>query len=96
MSDTIRYHYEANFASLDDIQTKINEAQALTENVNKVFDVLATVYEGQAAGALQQKRIEISQQLDAVLQEIIQTKQGGNQSQDDARALDAHLAGGFS
>jgi uncharacterized protein YukE len=96
MSDTIRYQYEANFAALDDIQTKVNEAQALTENVNRVFDVLATVYEGQAAGALQQKRIEISQQLDAVLQEIIQTRRGGNQSQEDARALDAHLAGGFS
>ncbi len=33
--------------------------------------------------------------LDNVLMEITQTRSGGNQSQDDARALDAHLAGGF-
>ena len=44
---------------------------------------------------LQEQRIQISQAMDAVLIEITQTRSGGNQSQDDARALDAHLAGGF-
>jgi hypothetical protein len=33
--------------------------------------------------------------LDNVLNEITQTRHGGNQSQDDAKALDSHLAGGF-
>jgi uncharacterized protein YukE len=95
MSDTIRYQYEANFASLDDIQTTVNEAQALADSVNKVFDALTGVYEGQAATMLQEQRIQISQAMDAILIEITQTRSGGNQSQDDARALDAHLAGGF-
>jgi len=95
MSETIRYQYEANFAALDDIQTVTNEAQALADSVNKVFDVLTGVYEGQAATALQEQRIQISQMMDAVLIEITQTRSGGNQSQDDARALDAKLAGGF-
>jgi uncharacterized protein YukE len=95
MGDTIRYQYEANFAALDDIQTSTNEAQALADSVNKVFDALAGVYEGQAATVLQEQRIQISQAMDAVLIEITQTRSGGNQSQDDARALDAHLAGGF-
>ena len=49
MSDTIRYQYEANYASLDDIQTATNDAQALGDEVNKVFDALSGVYEGQAA-----------------------------------------------
>lgn len=95
MSDTIRYQYEANNASLEDIQGRTNDAQALREEVAKVFSALSGVYEGQAAAALQQKQIEISQMLDNVLMEITQTRTGGNQSQDDARALDAHLAGGF-
>ncbi len=54
-----------------------------------------TVYEGDAATTLQEKQIQILQQMDAVLTEITQTRQGGNQSQEDAAALDAHLAGGF-
>lgn len=95
MSDTIRYQYEANFAALDDIQTATNEAQAIADSVNKVFDTIATVYEGQAATALQDTRMQVSQAMDAVLIEITQTRSGGNQSQDDAKALDGHLAAGF-
>jgi uncharacterized protein YukE len=96
VSDTIRYDYGNNYASLDDIQGRTNDAQALRDEVNKVFTALQGVYEGDAAGMLQQKHIEISQMLDSVLNEITQTRTGGNQSQEDAAALDAHLAGGFS
>lgn len=95
MDGTIRYEYGSNYASLDDIQGRTNDAQALRDEVNKVFTALTGVYEGQAAGALQQKHIEISQMMDNILTEITQTRSGGNQSQEDARALDGHLAGGF-
>lgn len=95
MDGTIRYEYGSNFASLDDIQGRTNDAQALRDEVNKVFSALAGVYEGDAAARLQQKHIEISQMMDSILTEITQTRSGGNQSQDDAKALDAHLAGGF-
>lgn len=93
--DTIRYDYGSNYASLDDIQGRTNDAQALRDEVNKVFTALSGVYEGQAAGALQQKHIEISSMMDNILNEITQTRSGGNQSQEDAAALDNHLAGGF-
>ena len=33
--------------------------------------------------------------VNAILNEITQTRSGGNQSQEDAAALDRHLAGGF-
>jgi uncharacterized protein YukE len=94
--DTIRYDYGSNYASLDDIQGRTNDAQALRDEVNKVFTALQGVYEGQAAAALQQKHIEISSMMDNILTEITQTRSGGNQSQEDAAALDNHLAGGFS
>lgn len=92
---TIRYDYGANYAGLDDIQGATNDAQAMREEVNQVFAALMTVYEGDAATTLQEKQIQILQQMDAVLTEITQTRQGGNQSQEDAAVLDAHLAGGF-
>ena len=92
---TIRYEYGANYAGLDDIQGATNYAQAMREEVNQVFSALMTVYEGDAATTLQEKQIQILQQMDAVLTEITQTRQGGNQSQEDAAVLDAHLAGGF-
>ena len=93
--DTIRYDYGSNYASLDDIQGRTNDAQAIRDEVSKVFSALSGVYEGDAAATLQQKHIEISQMLDNVLTEITQTRSGGNQSQEDAAALDRHLAGGF-
>jgi uncharacterized protein YukE len=95
MDDTIRYDYGSNYSSLDDIQGRTNDAQALRDEVNKVFTALQGVYEGQAAGTLQQKHIEISSMMDNILNEITQTRSGGNQSQEDASALDRHLAGGF-
>jgi uncharacterized protein YukE len=93
--DTIRYDYGSNYASLDDIQGRTNDAQALRDEVNKVFTALQGVYEGQAAAMLQQKHIEISSMMDNILNEVTQTRSGGNQSQEDAAALDNHLAGGF-
>ncbi|NKZ11808.1 hypothetical protein HGA11_12530 [Mycolicibacterium septicum DSM 44393] len=94
-TDNIRYQYGANYASLDDIQGATNNAQAMREEVSQVFSALQGVYEGQAAETLNQKQIQILQQMDAILNEITQTRTGGNQSQEDAAALDAHLAGGF-
>lgn len=96
MIDNIRYDYGSNYASLDDIQGATNDAQALREEVSSVFAALQGVYEGQAAAVLQEKQIQISSMMDSVLTEITQTRSGGNQSQEDAAALDAHLAGGFS
>ncbi|HET6733224.1 hypothetical protein [Mycobacterium sp.] len=95
MSGTINYQYGANYASLDDIQGATNDAQAMREEVNQVFAALMTVYEGDAATKLHEQQTIILNQMDAVLTEITQTRQGGNQSQEDAAVLDAHLAGGF-
>jgi uncharacterized protein YukE len=95
MVDTIRYDFGANSANLDDIQGATNDAQALREEIQQVFTALQGVYEGQAATALQEKQLQVSQMLDNLLNEITQTRTGGNQSQEDAAALDAHLAGGF-
>jgi uncharacterized protein YukE len=95
MSGPIHYQYANNYASLDDIQGATNDAQAMREEVSQVFAALMTVYEGDAASKLQEQQIIILNQMDAVLAEITQTRQGGNQSQEDAAVLDAHLAGGF-
>lgn len=93
--DTIRYDYGSNYDHLDAIQSNLNDAQALREEVEKVFSVLSTVYEGQAADALQQKHQQVSALMDNVINDITHTRAGGAQQQEDTRALDAHLAGNF-
>lgn len=94
-TDSIRYQYGANNASLEDIQGATNNAQAMREEVSQVFTALQGVYEGEAAATLHTQQTQILQQMDAILNEITQTRSGGNQSQEDAAALDRHLAGGF-
>jgi uncharacterized protein YukE len=95
MVDTIRYEYGANYDSLDDIQRTLNDAEALRQEVHKVFEVLSSVYEGEAATALQQRHHEITAMMDGIIQDITATRAGGNQQQEDTAALDRSLAGNF-
>jgi uncharacterized protein YukE len=95
MDNTIRYDYASNYDALDAIQSTLNDAHALRDQVEKVFGVLSTVYEGQAADALQQRHQQVSSMMDGIIQDIAATRSGGNQQQEDAHALDAHLAGNF-
>ena len=95
MSDMIHYNYAANYAGLDDIQGATNDAEAMRTEIDGVFAALQSVYDAQTGAQLQVEKSRILQQMEAVLAEIGQTRQGGNQSQEDAAALDAHLAGGF-
>jgi uncharacterized protein YukE len=95
MTDTIRYEYGANHDALDAIQGVLNDAQALREEVNKVFNVLSTVYEGDAASALHQKHLQISNVMDGIIQDITATRSQGSEQQHATSALDAHLAGNF-
>jgi uncharacterized protein YukE len=95
MSDMIHYNYQANYAGLDDIQGATNDAEAMRTEIDGVFAALQSVYDGQTGAQLQVEKGRILQQMEAVLAEIGQTRQGGNQSQEDAAALDARLAGGF-
>jgi uncharacterized protein YukE len=95
MSDMIHYNYQANYAGLEDIQSASNDAEAMRIEIDGLFAALQSVYDGQTATELQVQKGQILQQMESVLAEIGQTRQGGNQSQEDAAALDAHLAGGF-
>jgi uncharacterized protein YukE len=95
MTEFIRYNYQANYAGLEDIQRASNDAEAMRTEIDGVFAALQGVYDGQAATELQMVKHQILQEMERVLAEIGQTRQGGNQSQEDAAALDAHLAGGF-
>ncbi|MDV3124022.1 hypothetical protein M1247_03785 [Mycobacterium sp. 21AC1] len=95
MVDTIRYDYGANHDALEAIQGVLNDAQALREEVNKVFNVLLTVYEGDAATALHQKHLQISNVMDGIIQDIAATRSQGTEQQHSTAALDSHLAGNF-
>ncbi len=49
-TDSIRYQYGANYASLDDIQGATNNAQAMREEVSQVFAAPAGRLRGRGRG----------------------------------------------
>ncbi|MGV9801801.1 hypothetical protein ACWDTP_27525 [Mycobacterium sp. NPDC003449] len=95
MVDKIHYDYGSNHDALDAIQGVLNDAQALREEVGKVFNVLLSVYEGEAAMALHQKQLQISNVMDGIIQDIASTRSRGSDQQHETAALDSHLAGNF-
>jgi hypothetical protein len=93
--EMIRYEYGSNYGHLDDIGSRTTDGHALLEECNKVFGALEGCYTGLAAQALQQKRIAIILKMEEILAGYTQTRKDGIQRQEDAAALDRHLAGGF-
>jgi uncharacterized protein YukE len=95
MSDQIYYNYGANYDQLDAIKGALNDATALREDVHKVFNALADVYQGEAATALQAAHQQSSQQMDSVINDIQATQQQAVDRQALTASQDHQLAGGF-
>jgi uncharacterized protein YukE len=95
MADTIFYNYASNYDQLDGIKSALNDAMALREDVAKVFNALAGVYEGEAATALQTAHQQISNQLDQLVMDMNATQQQGVDRQGLTASQDHQLAGGF-
>jgi hypothetical protein len=95
MSDTIFYNYGANYDHLDGIKANLNDAIALREDVHKVFNALADVYQGEAANSLQAAHLQVSRQMDGTISDIQGTHQQAVDRQATTAAQDHQLAGGF-
>ena len=91
MSDMIRYQCESNYASLDDIRGATINAQALAEEVDKLFAALSGVFTGDAALALQTGTSR-SRGRWTPSSRRSRKQDNGNQPQEDAKVLDAKLA----
>ncbi|BBX65625.1 hypothetical protein MSAS_47990 [Mycobacterium saskatchewanense] len=91
----ILYNFGANNASLDDVNSNINSIQEVRSDINNLFSVLATVYEGAGATALNQAHQNIDSMLDDMLNNMSITQQQAQDQQAAMQALDQQNASAF-
>jgi hypothetical protein len=95
MSDQILYNFGANNASLDDVTSLVGGIQEVRSDINSLFNVLSTVYEGAGATALQHAHQGLDSMLDDVLQNMTVTQQQAQDQQAAMHALDNQNAAAF-
>lgn len=95
MADDILYNFQENHDGLDHIQRVITDIHAMADDINKIFNNIAELWEGQTPEAMVAAHAQINQKLEDYLQAIQHTGAGASQQQEDMAALDAQLAGGF-
>jgi hypothetical protein len=91
----ILYNFGANNASLDDVNSNINAVQEVRSDINNLFSVLATVYEGAGATALNQAHQNIDSMLDDMLNNMAITQKQAADQQAAMQALDNQNAAAF-
>jgi hypothetical protein len=91
----ILYNFGANNASLDDVNSNINSVQEVRSDINNLFSVLATVYEGAGATALNQAHQNIDSMLDDMLNNMAITQKQAADQQAAMQALDNQNAAAF-
>jgi hypothetical protein len=91
----ILYNFAANHSSIDDNQGDLSGITGIHDEINTLFTVLKSVYEGQGADALEAKRIQISQTLDDAVQHATTTEHLARDQQDAMSALDKANAAAF-
>ena len=94
--DEIFYNYGANHDHLDGIHTHIGNAEAMREDVHKVFTALAYVYDGEAAGALQAAHQQCTQLMDGHICDMRATHQHAVDRQIITAQQDHQGAAGFA
>lgn len=91
----ILYNFGANNSSLDSVNSNINAIQQVRSDINNLFGVLATVYEGAGATALTQAHQNIDSMLDDMLNNMAITGQQASDQQAAMQALDNQNASAF-
>ncbi|MEE6178380.1 hypothetical protein [Mycobacterium sp. 050134] len=91
----IFYNFGANNASLDDVNSNINSIQEVRSDISNLFSVLATVYEGAGATALNQAHSNIDAMLNDMLDNMAITQQQAQDQQAAMQALDQQNASAF-
>jgi uncharacterized protein YukE len=91
----ILYNFSANNSSLDDINSNISGIQEVRSDIDNVFNILGTVYEGDGATALAQAHQNVSNMLDDALNDASSTQKSAQDQQDAMQALDRANAASF-
>jgi hypothetical protein len=91
----ILYNFGANNSSLDDINGHISAIHEVRADIDNVFGLLATVYEGEGAAALGQAHQKFSAMLEDALNDSTNTQKFAQDQQDAMQALDRANAAAF-
>lgn len=94
-ANEIRYDFTANHDALDHVQRLINDIEATSQDVHKIFQALQELWEGQAPQALQEAHVRVDGMLQHLLKDIGDLGRIASGQQDEMQELDARLAGGF-
>jgi hypothetical protein len=95
MTESILYNFGSNNSSLDDINSSISGIQQAKDDIANVFSLLATVYEGDGATALNQAQTQVNAMLDDAMNNSATTQQNAQDQQDAMQALDRANAAAF-
>jgi uncharacterized membrane protein YdfJ with MMPL/SSD domain len=91
----ILYNFGSNNASLDDVNSNVQGVQEVRSDITNLFNVLATVYEGAGATALNQAHQNIDNMLDDLLNNMSITGQQASEQQSLMQQLDNQNAAAF-
>lgn len=91
----IHYDFGATAVSLGDINHGINSIQEARTDIDNLFNVLLTVYDGEGAKALKAAHKNIDSELDDILHNMAITQSQAQEQQDAMQALDAQNAAQF-
>ena len=94
MSD-ILYNFAANNSSIDDVNKNLAALDEVRSDVNNVFTILASVYEGDGATAMNQAHQKVSAMLDDAVNDATNTQKAAQDQQDAMQALDRANAAQF-
>lgn len=92
---TIKYDFGQNHMHLDSLDSSLSDARALQQEVDTVFKVLYSVYEGQGAQALQTAHQQLAGVMESAVQEMTAGNHRGRDQQDLMAALDRANAADF-
>ncbi|MDF2583271.1 MAG: hypothetical protein K0R33_1914 [Mycobacterium sp.] len=84
----LKYNFGQNHTHLDGLESGLADARALQTEVDTVFRVLAGVYTGQGAVALQGAHQQIYALMDAAANDMGVGNRHGREQQDLMQALD--------
>ncbi|AKS31641.1 hypothetical protein [Mycolicibacterium goodii] len=85
---TIKYDFAQNHGFLDALDSGLGDARALQDEVNTVFNVLYSVYEGEGAQALQLTHKQLAGLMEQAVQDMVVGNTRGRDQQDLMAALD--------
>ena len=91
----ILYNFAHNNSSLEDVSGHLQGIEQVREDIDRIFNVLGTVYDGQGAQAMNAAHVHVSSLLDDAVNHTLSTQKRAMEQQQAMQALDNANAQAF-